>query len=64
MRVLVKSHLISKLSYRQVIRDRGEITKVDDTSLGSVVRRLELRDVHNVSAHARRSDEASVGEVL
>ena len=39
-------------------------TKVDNTSLGSVVRGLELRDVDNVSAHARGSDKASVGEVL
>lgn len=45
-------------------RDRGIRTKVDNTSLGSVVRSLELRDVHNVPAHARRSDKASVSEVL
>lgn len=39
-------------------------TKVNNTSLSSVVRSLQLRDVDNMSAHARRSDKASVREVL
>src|ERR1700728_640379 len=31
-------------------------------SLRCIVRRLELRDVHNMPTHARRRDEAAVGE--
>lgn len=43
---------------------RGKRTKVDNTSLGSVVRSLELRDIDNMPAHTRRSDKASIREVL
>src|SRR3954452_10688679 len=31
-------------------------------SFGCIVRRLKLRDVHNMPTHARRRDEAAVGE--
>ena len=37
---------------------------MDYTSLCCVVRRLELGNVDNVSAHARRSNEAAVAEVF
>lgn len=39
-------------------------TKVNNTSLSSIVRRLELRDIDNMSAHARRSNKASIRVVL
>lgn len=37
---------------------------MNDTSLGAVVSRLQLRDVDNVSAHAGRSHEATICEAL
>lgn len=37
---------------------------MDDTSFGCVIRRLQLGDVDNVSAHTRSSNEAAVGETL
>ncbi len=45
-------------------RGGNRLTKVDDTSLGGIVRSLQLRDVDNMPAHRRRRDEAAVGEVL
>lgn len=37
---------------------------MDDASLGSVVSRLQLGDIDNVSAHACCSNEAAIGIIL
>ena len=37
---------------------------MDNASLGRIVRRLQLRDIHNRATHARRPDEATVSKVL
>lgn len=37
---------------------------MNDSSLGRVICGLQLRNVHNRAAHARRSDEASIAEIL
>ena len=39
-------------------------TKMDNTSLGGIVRRLQLWNIHNRTTHARRPDKAAVLEVL
>lgn len=46
------------------IGPRLGLTHVDDTSLGTVVGSLQLRDVDNMSAHAGGSHEATIGEAL
>ena len=43
---------------------RGPLTKLDDCSFGSVVRRLQLRDVGYMRAHTRSGDETSQPEIL
>lgn len=57
--------LVSPYSWQSlVLTGRNEVrTKVDDSGLRGIVRRLQLRDVDDVAAHGGGGDEAAVLEV-
>ena len=49
---------------RNKMKEKTKLTEMNNPGLGSIIRSLQLWNIHNRAAHARRPDEASIFEIL